>query len=279
MDKLDLENKEILGFLAYTLDSLRCHTGPDMGFPTELADKMQDYYSVQFSGGPNGPIGPTGKPTSFGVYLALKEAVRFVTGNNSLDGYTIAIQGLGSIGWTMGEYLLQEDVKLIVTDTDPTMVRSFIEHHPGYSIEAVDPEQILGVKADVFCPSAIGGIITEEIIPQLHFKYIFGGANNQLKATSNKEEIRLANMLAKQGILYQEAWWHNTGGVLAGVEEYEHGKNASGERLMETIKKIVPSKTYENLRKASELGISPTECIYRTCDDILFHTDTKDVLA
>ena len=269
MDKLDLENMEILGFLAYSLDCLRCHTGPDMGFPTELADKMNEHFSVQFSGGPRGPLGSTGKPTAYGIYLALKEALRFQQGSASLDGKSIAVQGLGSVGWSMCEYLLQENVTLYVTDTDPAMIQKFIAAHPDRPIEAVASDQILKVDTDVFCPSAVGGIISEEVIPQLKFRFIFGGANNQLKATSNQEEIRLARMLAERGILYQESWWHNTGGVLAGAEEYLHGANASRDRLMQTIEKIVPAKTWQNLNKAKELGITPTECIYRTCDEIL----------
>ena len=47
-----------------------------------------------------------------------------------------------------------------------------------------------------------------------------GAANNQLKATSQEEEIRLSKELAKRDILFQVAWMHNTGGVIAGMEEY-----------------------------------------------------------
>ena len=270
MDEVDLNNLEMLGFLAYCLDILRCNTGPDMGFPTELADKMNELFSVQFAGGPNGPIGPTGKPTAYGVYLALKEAVKIEYGTEKLDGLSIAVQGLGSVGWPMCEYLLQEDVKLFVTDANPSLMQKLKDAYPDRAIEVVKTDEILILDADVFCPCAIGGIITEEIISSLKFKIIMGGANNQLRASSNEEEIRLSNLLMENGILYQESWWHNTGGVMGGIEEYENGSNASLDRLRSSVEKVVALKTRQNLHKAKDLGISPTDCMYRTCNKIIY---------
>ena len=270
MDELNLENMEIMGFLAFCLDSFRCCTGPDMNFPTEMADVMNRHFSVQFTGGPAGPLGETGVPTAYGNYLALKQAQKFLTGSDRLDGLTIAVQGLGAVGWYLCEYLLQEDIRLLVTDINPGLVQKLIAVNPGRSIAAVSPNQILAIEADIFCPCAIGGIIHEGNIPDLKFRMILGPANNQLRAGSNEEEIRLAGLLAQRGILYQEAWWHNTGGVLCGIEEFENGTRASRERLMQKIKTIVPSKTWQNLNKARELGITPTECMYLTCNELIY---------
>ncbi len=270
MDELDLGNMEIMGFLAYCLDSLRTMTGPDMGFPAQMADVMNEHFSVQFTGGPKGPLGITGTPTAYGTYLAMKQAVRFARGTESLAGLSIAVQGLGAVGWAMCEYLLQEDVRLLVTDINRETVKKLIAAYPGRKIEYVAPDCILDVKADIFCPCAIGGIIHEGNIAGLKFDMIFGPANNQLKASSNEEEIRLSKLLAEKGILYQEAWWHNTGGVLGGAEEYEHGQNASMDRLTKTIERIVPVKTWENLNKARQSGVTPTESIYRICEEKLY---------
>lgn len=270
MDELDLENMEIMGFLAFCLDSFRCCTGPDMNFPTEMADVMNRDFSVQFTGGPKGPLGETGLPTAYGNYLALKQAQNFCNGSDSLDGLTIAVQGLGAVGWYMCEYLLQENVKLIVADIDPTVVQKLISAYPGRPIQAVAPDQIVTVQADIFCPCAIGGVIHDGNIPKLKFRTIFGPANNQLRAGSNEDEIRLAKLLAQRGILYQEAWWHNTGGVLCGIEEFENGPQASRERLMHKIEQIIPVKTWQNLNKARDLGITPTECMYLTCNELIY---------
>ncbi len=38
MEELDLSNLEIMGFLGFAIDNCRTMTGPDMNFPTEMAD-------------------------------------------------------------------------------------------------------------------------------------------------------------------------------------------------------------------------------------------------
>lgn len=265
MEPLDISNMEVMGFLAFALDRARNMTGPDMNFPTEMADVMTSKFSMQFTGGPNAPLGETGKPTAYGVYLALKQAVKFQNGTESLDGLTIAVQGLGAVGWHMAELLCQEKVKLIVTDMNKTVAEKFIREHKDCDISYVAPDEILNIEANIFCPCAIGGIIHEGNISGLKFDIIFGAANNQLRASSQEEEIQLAKMLSQRGILYQTEWWHNTAGVLCGAEEYYFGKNATYDNLIKKIEDIVPKKTWENLKRAKEKGITPCESVYELC--------------
>ena len=48
MNPLDMDNMEIMGFLAFALDSCRDMTGPDMNFPVEMSDVMiEQGYSMQ----------------------------------------------------------------------------------------------------------------------------------------------------------------------------------------------------------------------------------------
>ncbi len=271
MDPIDLENMEMMGFIAYSQDSMRAATGPDMNFPTAMADVMNKHFSMYFNGGPNSKLGETGKPTAYGVYLALRQAVRFKTGNDSIEGMTAAVQGLGAVGKYMAEHLLEGGIKkLYVTDMNKERALDFIKENSSKDIEYVDPSEILEVKVDILSPNAIGGIIHEGNIDKFNCEIIFGGANNQLRASSQEEEIRLARLLEKRGILFQEAWWHNSAGVLAGHEEYIERENASLEVLNAKIERIVPTKTWENLNKAKELGITPTECMYKTCEAIVY---------
>lgn len=270
MQPLDLEDTYALGFLAYAIDRIRTMTGPDMNFPTEMSDIINERFSLQFTNGPGGPMGESGTPTAYGTFLALKEAVRFKTGDPSLAGMTAAVQGLGAVGWHLAELLLGEGVKLTVSDINRETVDKLVQKHPGQAITVARPEEIMALEADIFCPCAMGGIFHKQNIDALRFGIIFGPANNQLKASSQEEEIELANRLMERGILFQEAWWHNTAGVMAGAEEYIHGKDASLERLNQKIAHTVPRKTRENLNKAHELGLSPTECMYRTCENIIY---------
>jgi len=266
MSPIDLDDLDQVGFLAYATDRTRNTAGPDMNFPPDLADVVNQHFSLHFAGGPKGPLGPTGTPTAHGVHMAVKQGAKFLWGSESLAGKTIAVQGLGAVGFHIADSYLKEGANLIICDRDPAAVGAFQKAHLGSPIRVVDPGDILSVKADIFSPAAGGGILTEENIPSLRFKLIMGGANNVLRASSQEEECALARLLAKHGILYQVDWWHNIGGVMAGYEEYVHQKKARLDLLMQKVGKLCTEKTWENLCEAQREGITPTERAYRTVE-------------
>lgn len=271
MDELDIDNMEIMGFLAFALDSCRDMTGPDMNFPVEMSDVMiEQGYSMQYTGGVNAKTGPTGTPTAYGVYLALLEAVNFTEGSRSIEGKTAALMGLGAVGWYMGGHLLDDGKvsKLIIADIDPDQVQKFIDAHPGKNIEVCSVDEVLYQDVDILSPCAIGGIFDDESIAKLKCRYIFGSSNNGLKASSQEEEIRLAKLIAEKGIVYQVEWWHNTAGVICGAEEYLYDGDA--ESLRKKVEKVIPANTALSLKGAKEAGITPTEFVYRYCEDKLY---------
>lgn len=270
MAPLDLSNMEVMGFLAFALDSCRDMTGPDMNFPTEMSDVMIERgYSMQYTGGPHAKTGETGKPTAYGVYLALLEAVCFTEGARSIKDKTAALAGLGAVGWYMAELLLKGGVsKLIVADISPDVVDRFIKEHREYNIETCAVSEVLYQRVDILSPCAIGGIFTDESIAKLNCKYIFGSCNNGLKASSQEEEIRLAKLIAERGIVYQVEWWHNTAGVICGAEQYLYDGDA--ESLNKKIEAIMPANTIQSLSESKKLGITPTEYVYRYCEDLLY---------
>jgi leucine dehydrogenase len=266
MPPIDLDDLDQVGFLAYATDRTRNTAGPDMGFPPELADVVNRHFSVHFVGGPGGPLGPTGTPTAHGVFMAVRQAARFLWGSESLSGKTIAVQGLGAVGFHLAADYLNDGARLIVADKNSAAVDAFLAAHPGAPVRIVGHEEILGVEADVFSPAAAGGILTDENIPGLRFKLVMGGANNILRASSQEEEYTLARMLAGRGILYQVDWWHNIAGVMAGYEEYVHREHASMDRLMKEVGKRCTEQTWENLTEARREGVTPTERAYQTVE-------------
>lgn len=274
MDELDLTNMNHVGFLGFCLDEIRCSTGPDMGFSPIMTDVMKDNgYSVQYTCGPKGPLGASGKPTAYGVYLALKEAVRFKTGSDDLTGMSFAIQGLGEVGANYAEYIAEnKDVKIYVTDVNEKRATEFAERfkNKGVDMEYVKPEEILFCDVDVVCPCAIGGVLDTETIENLKCDIIWGGANNQIKSSSIEEECELSKKIAERGILFQTDWWHNTAGVMFGFEEFRHQENSSLDRIYKDIEKVLPVNTWKNLNLAKELGITPTESAYKTCFDEIY---------
>jgi len=261
---VDLSDFQTLGFLAYALARTRSFTGPDMGFSPELADVMRrEGYSVNITGGFDSKIGPTGGPTAYGVYLALKEAVNFRFGTETLAGKTIVVQGTGAVGYPLvEEYLAKEDVTIFIADIVRNPVRKLVSQFPG-RVEELDPKDVFNVEADIFAPCAMGGILDDETIRLLKCSIVLGAANNQLKATNQEEEIRLAKILNGRGILFQIDWMHNTGGVIAGMEEYMYREKASLEHVMSHTEKVCKHGVRENLEAASKEQITPTERAYR----------------
>lgn len=278
MDELDLDNMQQIGFLAFCMDELRCSTGPDMGFPPEMTDVMKDNgYSVQYTCGPRGPLGSSGPPTAYGVFISLKKAAMFRFGKDDMTGMSFAVQGLGEVGANMVKEIATnvKDAKIYIADINKDFVKKTVDTYTakGVDIEAVDPADILYMDVDILSPCAMGAILNEESIPKLKCKVIWGSANNQIKASSVEEECRLAKVIADRGILFQTDWWHNTAGVMFAYEEVRFQDDSSLDHVYAEIDRILPKITWENLNEAKKLGITPTENAYRQCEDVMFTGD------
>ena len=272
MDPLDVKDLNRLGFMGYITDRSHDVTGPDMFLPKDMVVPMNKNFSMQWTGGQGSPLGDTAIPTSYGAYLALKQAVKFQTGNDSLDGMSMAIQGLGAIGYNMMVYLTKEKIKFYITDLSQDNIDRVLKDFPAADISVVDKDEILYLDVDVLVPCAMGGIIDEMNIPELKAKYIFGPANNQLKASSQEEEIRLAKLLADRGIFFQTEWWHNAAGVLGATEEAIHGRDANYTKadLMKKVEEILPAQTWLNLTRAKKEGVTPTESAYAHAEKLVY---------
>jgi leucine dehydrogenase len=77
-----------------------------------------------------------------------------------------------------------------------------------FGAEAVAPDAIYGVEADVYAPSALGATINDQTIPQLKVEIVAGAANNVLA------EARHGDELHRRGILYAPDYVINGGGLI-----------------------------------------------------------------
>jgi leucine dehydrogenase len=155
-----------------------------------------------------GLIGRSGDPspvTAFGVYRGIKACAKHRYGSDSLSGKTVAIQGCGSVGYYLAQLLHREGATLIVTDIDPAKVKKVVD---DFAAQAVGPDEIYGVKADIFAPCALGGIINDETLPKLQVEIVAGGANNQLA------EERHGDALERKHITYAPDYVINGGGLI-----------------------------------------------------------------
>ena len=116
----------------------------------------------------------------------------------------------------------------------------------------------------------MGGIITEDNIEKFKCRYIWGSANNQIKASDIDEEIQIAKLLNDAGIVFQTEWWHNTAGVMCAALEYMEGDKATYNQLVDIIDRTLPGSTLNNFAEAKAKGITPTENAYLTCNRMLY---------
>ncbi len=183
-----------------------------------------------------GLIGKSGDPspvTAFGVYRGIKACAKHRSDSDSLSGKTVAIQGCGNVGYYLAQLLHGEGAKLIVTDIDPAKVKKVVD---DFGAQAVGPDEIYGVKADIFAPCAMGGIINDETLPRLQVEIVAGGANNQLA------EERHGDALELKHITYAPDYVINGGGLINVNAELngwtmERARNKAGE-IYETILRV-----------------------------------------
>jgi leucine dehydrogenase len=267
-DPIALDDLQRLGFLAYCIEAGRMLTGPDMGFTARHVDVLRARFTRHCTGGHQGALGPTGIPTAFGVFLAIREAVRHLEGAPDLVGKRVAIQGLGSVGGALAEHLAGAGAHLIVADKDPAAVARV----QGLlrDVEVVPPEALLFVPCDILAPCAYGGILTAEVIDQLACRMVFGAANNPLAAFSKEGEIALARRLQARGILFQIEWLHNTAGVMSGFEEYLRGPEATQDHLRPRLERVCKDGTARILSEAKARGLTPTEVAYEEIEALLY---------
>lgn len=269
-DAVELDDFETMGFLAYVTDRSRSFTGPDMNFEPEMADIIREKFTRNYTDGRKSRMGTSGASTGYGEYIAIKEACDFIYGSRDISDKKIAIQGLGEVGYPLAEHLLGNGAKLIVSDIELSKVQRLQRKWGEDLVEYLEPDNIYTVDADIFSPCAMGGIITEERIPQFKFKIIIGSANNQLKATSKEGEIELAKKVADVGILFVIDWAHNSGGVLTAWGEWILQEEASLDKIRPRTEQVCGSNLRQLLEEARITGRTPTELIYEQVEDMVY---------
>ncbi|MDD3999915.1 MAG: Glu/Leu/Phe/Val dehydrogenase dimerization domain-containing protein [Bacilli bacterium] len=188
----------------------RFYTGEDMNITEHDVDqiiKETDYVNgrADLSGNPS-PM------TAYGTYWGMKACAFERWGSNSLKGRTVAVQGVGAVGYTLCRYLHNEGVKLIVSDV---CLEKAERVKKDFEAEIVLPEDIYQVNCDIFAPCSVGAILNDETIPLLDCEIIAGCANNVLL-----DEKVHGDMLLEKGILYAPDFVINAGGVINVYQEF-----------------------------------------------------------
>ncbi|MCJ7839371.1 leucine dehydrogenase [Lederbergia sp. NSJ-179] len=213
-------------------------TAEDVGTTVDDMDLIHE--ETNFVTGISQSSGSSGNPspvTAYGCYVGMKAAAKEAFGSDSLEGKSIAIQGVGNVSFELCRYLHKEGASLIVTDIRKESVNRAME---AFEAKAVDPNDIYGVEADIFSPCALGAVINDQTIPQLKAKVIAGSANNQL------QDSKHGDLIHEMGIVYAPDYVINAGGVINVADEL-YGYNR--ERALKRVETI-----YTNVTKVIEIS-------------------------
>ncbi|TWX52285.1 Leu/Phe/Val dehydrogenase [Colwellia hornerae] len=184
-----------LGGRYYTAEDVNITTG-DMA----IVNQVTDYVS-----GLEGKSGNPGPFTALGTFLGIKAAVKFKLGSDDLSGIKVAVQGLGSVGYSLCERLHAAGAKLIVTDINQEILDKAVTE---LDATVVSLDDIYKQDVEVFSPCALGASINDDSIAELKAVIIAGCANNQLA------ESRHDQVLLDKGILYAPDYVINAGGII-----------------------------------------------------------------
>ncbi len=190
------------------VDSLKgaYYTAEDVG--TSVADIEEVARITPYAVGLSTGRFASGDPsphTARGVFLSMHEAWLRVQGTRDLGGLTVAIQGLGHVGWQLAQMLHDAGARLIVADID-TEKCSRARDELGAMV--VHGDLIHRAAADIYAPCAMGGALTPQVIDELQARLVCGAANNQLADAS------CGRRLQERGILYAPDYVVNSGGII-----------------------------------------------------------------
>lgn len=195
--------------------------------------------------------------TAEGVFLGLQAAVKHRLGADSVQGLTVAVQGVGKVGYDLCRHLHHAGATLIISDVNPANAD---RAHADFGATVVSTEQILMQQADVLAPCALGAVLNNESIPQIKAKVIAGAANNQLADPQNGQQLRERN------ILYTPDYVLNAGGIISVSLEYIGNKTAAETRAEVAL---IPVRLLDLFKTADQQNRSTNEVADATAKSII----------
>ena len=200
-------------------------TGCDMNTTPADLDTISEVCPHVF--GHSAGSGEPGPFTARGVFHGIRASVAYHNGSAGLEGKTVLVQGVGSVGARLAQALSEAGAHVLLTDVNADRAASLAGR---LDAQAVPADEALATECDVYAPCATGGTLNAETIPHLRCRIVAGAANNQLGEPADADRLR------ERGILYAPDFVINAGGVFHNV-----GREALGwgdeevERALEGI--------------------------------------------
>ena len=150
-----------------------------------------------------------------GVFYGMQAALKARYGTDDMFGRTIAVKGLGKLGFFLCKLINDAGGNLIGADVSDSALRAARRAFPKMKI--VRPTEIHKQEVDIYSPCALGNEFGAPTVAQLKCAIVCGGANNQL--VTREDGARLH----KRSILYVPDYLANAGGLINVVGEFHKG--------------------------------------------------------
>ncbi len=204
-DPSKLKSDEFFKAYGRIIDSLggKYFTAEDVNISTQDVDIINSV--TPYVMGTSKIAGNPSPFTARGVYQATKAGAKFKFGSDDLKGLTVAIQGLGSVGYSLADFLHKEGANLIVADINAERVAQAVKE---FGATAVDINEIITTECDILAPCALGAVINTTNVPLLKCKMVCGAANNVLLDSQTGVDLEARN------ITYIPDFIANAGGII-----------------------------------------------------------------
>jgi len=216
-------------------------TAEDVGIsPDDMVHVSKETNHVVGLPGKSGDPSPV---TAYGVYMGMKACAKMQFGTDSLNGKTVAVQGVGHVGQYLVKHLASEGAKIFITDIHEETLKKVAE---TYGASVVAPQEIYDVPMDIYAPCALGATVNDDTLARLSCSIISGAANNQLA-----DEQKHGMAVMEKGILYAPDYAINAGGVINCFSEVsglslEWSQQKAGE-IYQTIYQILERSKNEGI--------------------------------
>ena len=179
----------------------------DVGVDPQYIDWMATQTKHAMGGERVSTGGDPSPYTARGTINAMKAALAHLGKPVEFAGLTIAIQGLGNVGFGLAQLLIDAGAKIVAAEiNEVTRQRAMVE----LDLELVDSDAALfSRECDILAPCALGGVIDANRAQSLRCPIVAGAANNMLDDPDEDAAI-----LKNLGILYVPDFVSNAGGLI-----------------------------------------------------------------
>ncbi|SDS58618.1 leucine dehydrogenase [Formosa sp. Hel1_31_208] len=220
-------------------------TAEDVGMTTDDMDTVREV--TPYVTGISEHKGGAGNPspiTAYGVFMGMKAAAKFKYGSEVLEDKSIFVQGIGHVGESLVEHLLNEGAKVTIADINQERLEEVRAKH---DVTIYGGQDIYAEPMDIYAPCALGATINDDTINKLQADIIAGAANNQLA-----DEIKHGKLLQDKGIVYAPDFLINAGGI---INVYAELENYDKQEIMRKTENIY-NTTLEIFERAKQNGVT-----------------------